>query len=384
MQGNYIKNSEKKYQQVSLRQMRKIHGNKSIISQYADSSPPNHRFRRGLLGGRVKIRWFNWFLVMGIFVLANTDGFAEFGPLQTMNRFPLHLLFLKPRPVSGELPAYGTLETTMAFEYSNTYFDYENHHWNVLMDMEMMVSEFCFTYGIQSNIAIGFEVPLVSMSNGFLDGLLENYHDTIGVSNYHRENRPKNDFAYRLKKDNALLLQGETGNFEIADVTAFVQYKLLKSTQNCPVKGSFLSRVKLPLGDQNKGLGSGQFDIGVYLPIKYAKKKWSFFFMPGVAYIGDPEMGNIDWSARNSYSLFGGVAYEYSAGTTLLAQLSYYTSPIEKTGLNELDRGALELDFGFHHQLNNELMLELAFCEDLTLAVPDFNLRIGFCWTKKR
>ena len=103
--------------------------------------------------------------------------------------------------------------------------------------------------------------------------------------------------------------------------------------------------------------------------------------MPGAALIGDPDTGGAEISARNSYSLFGGVAYDYSSISTWLVQLNYYTSPIEETGLDALDKGALELAIGFHHRLTDSWIVEFAFCEDLTLALPDFNLRLGIRWT---
>ena len=37
--GKYIKNPEKKYTQINLREVRKIHGNRSTVSDYANSSP---------------------------------------------------------------------------------------------------------------------------------------------------------------------------------------------------------------------------------------------------------------------------------------------------------------------------------------------------------
>jgi hypothetical protein len=39
IEGNYIKNPAKKYTQVNLREVRKIHGNRSTVSDYANSSP---------------------------------------------------------------------------------------------------------------------------------------------------------------------------------------------------------------------------------------------------------------------------------------------------------------------------------------------------------
>ncbi len=322
-------------------------------------------------------------ICIAIVLILSTSGstFADFGPLQTSNRFPLHLLFLKPRPVQAGLPSRGDLETTLALEYSNTYFDYKNSRWNALMDMEMLVADLALVYGLTSKMALRLDLPFVSMGGGFLDGFLENFHDAIGTSNYNRENRPKNTFGYRVTKDGRLWLQGEDGTMQIADITVSTQIALTKPGNDRKMAGSLLLSLKLPTGDSTRGLGSGQFDAGIYLPLRWSSKRWAFFVMPGAALIGNPDTQGADIAARNSFSLFGGVAYDYSQATAWLVQLNYYTSPIEETGLSELDRGALELDIGFHHRLTEGWILEFAFCEDLTLALPDFNLRLGLRWT---
>jgi len=320
-------------------------------------------------------------IVIVLILSASGSAIADFGPLQTTNRFPLHLLFLKPRPVRASLPSQGDLETTLALEYSNTYFDYQNSHWNALMDMEMLVADLSLVYGFTSKLALRLDLPFVSMGGGFLDGFLENFHDAIGTSNYGRENRPKNTFGYQVTKDGRLWLQADEGSMQMADITVSTQIELIKPRDNGKAVGSLLLSLKLPTGDSDRGLGSGQLDAGIYLPMRWSSGRWWFFVMPGAAFIGKPDTQGADITSRNSFSLFGGVAYDYNQTTAWLVQLNYYTSPIEETGLSELDRGALELDIGFHHRLTEGLILEFAFCEDLTLALPDFNLRLGLRWT---
>ncbi len=306
---------------------------------------------------------------------------ADFGPLQSTNRFPLHLLFIKPRPVQVDLPSRGDLETTLALEYSNTFFDRHNSRWNVLMDMEMLVTDVSLVYGLTSRVALRLDVPFVSMGGGFLDGFLENYHDAIGTSNYGREKRPKNTFEYRVSKDGLLWVQGDEGTMQMSDMTMSTQIKLFGPFDNYTMSGSLLLSLKLPTGNQTLGLSSGRYDAGIYLPLRWSAHPWSFLAMPGAALINDPETRGAHISARNSFSMFGGVAYDYSQDTTWLVQLNYYTSPIEETGLNALDKGSLELAVGFHHRLAEDWIMEFAFCEDLTLALPDFNLRMGLRWT---
>jgi hypothetical protein len=101
-------------------------------------------------------------------------------------RLPLHLLFLKPRPVPVRGPARGELEVAVAAEYSNTFFDHRNDHWDVLMDMETMVAEVTLVFSPAPKTLLRLDAPLVSMGRGFMDGFLENYHDALGVSNYGR------------------------------------------------------------------------------------------------------------------------------------------------------------------------------------------------------
>jgi hypothetical protein len=322
-------------------------------------------------------------LALGILVATATSGMAaaDFGPLQATNRLPLHMLFLKPRPVPVHVPDRGDLEVGMAAEYSNTFFDHSNDRWDVLMDMETMVVEVSLVYSPVSRAALRLDLPLVSMGSGFLDGFLENYHDAVGVSNYGREKRPKNDYAYRVNKDGLQWVQGEPGTLEIADMVVSAQYEPVKARGDLKMSVSLLSALKLPTGDTDRGLGSGALDLGIFIPMRWSAESWSFYLMPGAAFIGEPQTRGADVSARNTISLFGGVAYDFSPRTTWLVQLNYYTSPLEQTGLDALDDGSLELDIGFHRLLANDCVLEFVFGEDLTRALPDFNLRLGLRWS---
>lgn len=304
---------------------------------------------------------------------------ADFGPLQTVNRLPLHLLFLKPRPVSAEMPKRGALDSAFSVAYSNTYFEHRNDRWDVLMDMEMLIAEISIVYGLTSKVAIRLDAPLPMMSRGFMDGFLENYHNLVGVSNYDRENRSKNSFAYRAAKDGRAWFEGREG-LQLADMIVSIQFGLFDGLDNGRTGGALLLRLKLPTGDADTGLGSGKFDAGIYLPLKWHKAQWSVFAMPGATAISDPQTTDAIVLSRNSFSFFGGVGYDFSRRTTGVIQLNYYTSPVEVTGLNELDNGALELALGFHRRIADDWILEFAFCEDLTLAVPDFNVHIGLRW----
>lgn len=320
-------------------------------------------------------------LLIGTMWGAAATAAADYGPLQTINRFPLHMMVLTPRPVNAELPGRGDLETTLAMEYSNTFFDFRNDRWDIVIDMEMLVGELSMVYGVTEKMTLRLEVPVISMQDGFLDGFLENYHDFLGVGNYGRDKRPKNAFSYQAAKEDRRWFQGESFGLRIGDIRASSQLALpVLRLGGHQLSSAVLGTLKIPVGDADSGVGSGAYDAGFFLPIKWKGNRWVFYLMPGAIWIDDPKTLGAQVSARNSISLFVGAGYEYNHRWRLLAQFNYYSSPFEKTGLDELDNGALELSFGIQRTLSKTLYWEFSFCEDLTRAVPDFNIRIGMTW----
>lgn len=320
-------------------------------------------------------------VVLCIGTLWGAAAAADHGPLQTTNRFPLHMIVLTPRPVNAALPGRGVLVTTLAMEYSNTFFDFRNDRWDIVADMEMLVGELSMAYGVTEDLAFRMDIPMISMQDGFLDGFLENYHDLLGVGNYGRERRPKNEFSYRAAKEGRLWFQGESFGLRMGEIRASGQLALpALRLGGHPLTSSVLGTLKIPVGDTDSGVGSGKYDVGFFLPVKWKGDRWAFHVMPGAIWIDDPKTLGAQVSARNSISLLAGAAYDYSHKWRVLAQLNYYSSPFEKTGLDELDSGALELSFGIQRTLSKTLYWEFAFGEDLTRAVPDFNVRLGMTW----
>jgi hypothetical protein len=303
---------------------------------------------------------------------------ADFGPLQVQNRFPLFLMFLTPRPVSALPPGQGVLNAALAIDYSSVYVNESSSQWRILMDMETTVGDLSFAYGITDRVAVRLNIPLVNMSGGFLDGFLKSYHDALGVGDYGRENRPQNSFAYQINKGGAAWIEADSGGLRLADMTLSAQWALLSESSGSPWHVSLLTSLKLPTGDARQGYGSGRMDAGFFLPAQYESGPWSVYAMPGVLLHSDPETAGADVSARDGISLFIGAGYAYSERWQWLAQLNYFSSPVEKTGIGKLDDGAIELELGFRRILNPDWHIEFAFCEDIfTRSAPDFTVHLG-------
>ncbi len=331
-------------------------------------------------GKRFAWVFFLWMLLTGVAPAAEDRG-----PLAAANRFPLHLIFLSPRPVSAQLPDQGALGAELALDYSSVYFDEHSETYDFLLDMETMVAELSLVYALTERLGLRLHVPLVSMNSGFLDDFLEGYHDALGVSNYGREGRPADSFAYRMARGGAPWVEGSSGAFGWADITISAQWELFRPSGARLWQSSILASLKAPTGDPDYGYGSGRWETGLFLPTQWSFQRWSLHFIPGFICHDDPETLGAEVKARNSYSLFGGAAYAYNQRWIWLAQLSYFSSPLEDTGVARIDDGALELALGFRRVLNRNWRMEFAFCEDpFTLAAPDFTVHLGLVWSSSK
>jgi hypothetical protein len=320
-----------------------------------------------------------------LFCIPAASAGADASPLMIQNRFPLHFLFLTPRPVSAGLPSPETLQAVAALEHSNLYVDESGHQWRVLIDMEVTVLDLSLTYGLSPRAAVRVDIPVVSFTGGFMDQFLAAYHKALGLPNYGREDRPYNDFAYRLEKNGTSWINGEPNSFRLADTTLSAQWRLNRMPWPGKAQSCLLASMKLPTGEPGTGFGSGKADFGIFLPTQWNIDDWRYYFMPGLMYHGDPDTQGADIEARGNFSLFLGAVFAYNDKWSWIGQLNYFSSPIEKTGIAKLDDGAYGLTVGIRRSLHQCWDLELALTEDIFLrAAPDFNVRLGLTWRYRK
>ncbi|MDA8141129.1 MAG: DUF3187 family protein [Desulfobacteraceae bacterium] len=317
--------------------------------------------------------------VVALFLLwIASPAWTDVGPISTQNHFPLFMLFLTPRPTNAMIPAQGEFEMRAALNYSRISMYDHSDQWSVAQDMEMTVVDLCLKYGLASRVALRLDIPIVSMNSGFLDRYVNGYHESIDVPTY----GPDNVFAYRVRKEGQLWIEGESGVFKMTDITLSGQWQWLRPASSSGWSGSVLTSLKLPTGEVENGYGSGRLDWGLFAPTQWSGAAWSFYLMPGVIWPGNPDSPGPSIGARTSVSFFAGAAYQYCEKWQWLLQGNFFSSPLEKTGISKIDDGAFEMTLGARYAASTKLSWELALSEDLfTIAAPDFTVHLGLVWT---
>ena len=304
-------------------------------------------------------------------------------PFNQGNRFPSLFMFLTPTPDSPDLPP-GNITTSVLADYSSIFINEYSDDWEAIVDLEYTTITILLETTVFDRFSIKAEIPFVAMGNGFMDGFLEEYHNAGHFPDYGRIERPHNEFTYYIKEvDGDYWYQASAEGFRPADTILSVKIPVSVNTRlSFLPEYNFSSTIKyslkIPTGDKTQGLGSGEYDHGIFYLTKLTKGRFTYFISPGFILLETPETPGLDITIKNMGTLFGGVVFSYEKNWQFSAQLNCFNSPYD-FDIDAFDFPGIELSFGFRHKFSKNTSIECTFSEDLVGVVPDFTLHSG--WT---
>lgn len=184
------------------------------------------------------------------------------------------------------------------------------------------------------------------------------YQDTGTIT----RQAPFTELVYGVTKRQEVIVEApflsRKGEYGIGDMVVGTKYVFVLESERVPgIAGSF--ELKLPTGDEECGLGSGEFDYDLRLR---TQKTWRWFtgiLNVGYTFIGEPDIGGDPQDRRNV--LFTSFAQEYQVHekTRLLTEIYWLNS--EERG--EPDRLAANL--GFKHKIRPHLTVHASVGKSL-------------------
>ncbi len=310
-------------------------------------------------------------LFTALFIIFSSSVVYSFdGPLQVKNQFPIFLHANQPYLEKASMEN----SFSASLSHSSTYTVQNSSSWIINMDMEITELNFRYKRIIKDVVEFDMDIPLLAFSDGFMDGFLDEYHSTFGLPDYGRNNRPKNDFLYEIRRDGALVIKGKTG-IGLGDIRLAVKKPLIVSDGfSLSINGD----VELPTGSAKKGYGNGNLDAGISVLLDKGISEsvmtyWNF----GAVFPGDVK-GYQKIDLENF--IHGGVAVEAAVkkNFSLLCQLQGQSRIYPKTDLIAVDRAAYLLIFGGRYY-SGKHSFELSLAEDInTSGAPDFIINLSY------
>ncbi len=118
---------------------------------------------------------------------------ADAFPIRNHN--PFLQIFGLPAFQTGELVEPGRLEFGISYDMANDADDADRLTERLVIDVESHVLNMSLRRSVGKRFEFGIDVPWVRHSGGFLDSVIYNFHNAVGLSNSSREGP---DDQYRL------------------------------------------------------------------------------------------------------------------------------------------------------------------------------------------
>ena len=300
-----------------------------------------------------------------------------FGPVEIRSQSPLQQLrfgLLHHRPwvtSKGDLCVYVTDTWKNIWLYDDEFYriDAEIHDFGV---------RGC--YGLGRGFELAGEVPLRYVSGGFLDGLIENFHDWFGIGNAGREKYPRNDFAFEINptgepEDWSRANDGQRG-WSLGNLVLSLTYELPYDSVRS-ARASITASVKLPTGTRTEFFGGQSLDYGLSLTVSRRFGPVYLYVSPGMVYYFDEEVLGIQ---LYRWHFSGLAALEYHrAGSSH----SWFLQMLMESGIAEdyaeFSDNTYELLLGCKFRLSDSMVAEIGFLENVFFFnnSPDIGLHFG-------
>ena len=300
----------------------------------------------------------------GVFALRNQNPFLQIYGLPTFQSADL---------VDGDRGTWDLgLDIANHADFGET--DIENF----IVDGETYFLTLSMRRRINDRLELGFDLPVLSHTDGLMDDMIEGWHDIFGMSNTKRRG-PSNELGFLYQRDGEDLYRLESPASGIGDlqVTAAIPIRVRSDRQ---MGLTIRSSLKLPTGDSDKLLGSGGTDFAIGL---YGTGRTTLFDRPLelTGFAGGLALGDGDFlpELQRDAVAFGGASATWQAtekialAAQLYGQTSYYDSDIK-----ELGGSSLQLTAGFLFHVGRGSLLRLAVVEDVSAnATTDFALHFS-------
>jgi hypothetical protein len=244
-----------------------------------------------------------------------------------------------------------------------------------MLDGETYRFNLAARYGIAPGFQVGIDIPYLANSGGFLDGFIEGFHDTFGLSQGLRKSYPRNRLLYQYTRNGSTKVLVNDGSSGIGDIRLSGAWQLYHDGAEAPRSVALHTSIKLPTGNSNRLFGSGSTDFALWitasddyhLPLGHLTLYGS---AGGMALTN----GSVLKDQQRNLAAFGSLGLGWSPlqWLALKVQADAHTSFYTGSSLKEVNSGSVQLVSGGTIGFSENTFLDIGISEDVVLdTAPD-------------
>jgi hypothetical protein len=307
-------------------------------------------------------------------VLLGPAAHAE--PFLTRNQNPLLALHGLPSPLLARLPPAAGGRVAGVINWSNTEKQDFSPDGSYTLDAEVLELRLHFTHAFGDRFAVHAELPWRQVSEGSLDGFIDDWHGVFGLPGGSRRRLPEDQLLIAFEQGGATLLSIDESTSGIGDIPVALGYQLYATDR--AALAAWLS-VKAPTGSADELTGSGAVDVAATLAGQsQLHERWQIFGQASVAWLGEGDLLP-DLQESFAWTLMGGLSWTAWRALDLTAQVEA-NSRLYDGIESELDGDAIVLTLGGSWRTAGGWRYDVGVSEDLQAgASPDivFNFAVA-------
>lgn len=298
------------------------------------------------------------------------------GPLTAEEGAPLQRLGYTPMTEGADPVGAGMFRADLWMGYSNIFEQDSTAGHNLYLDLERLLTAMTLRYGISDQAEVGARATFQTDWGGFLDGVVEELHDALGLGNRNRPEYPRGAYGQVLRDgDGRVLVEIPRRAFGLEDVRLFGKWRAYVSEDGRQAL-SIRAVARVPTG--MNVVGSERSDVGLMLLGRVGWRRWHVHAMAG----GSTVRRSVELEdVLTTRQAFFAAAVEYPLRPTVSAvvQATGATQLLRSFDDHDVDGAPLNVIVGLVGATETGWRWEVAFQEDAPPRGPslDFTLQLA-------
>ena len=255
---------------------------------------------------------------------------------------------------------------------------------NYLVDLEAAVYDVTVHYKLAANWSAYVGASAVSYRGGFMDGIVEKFHDAFGFSSFGRPALARNrvNLLFDLKGSKQVNLDAGTSG-GLLDPVLGLRYSSPQHLRGWNF--SVESAVKMPVAGQRDFLSTGRVDFGLQASAQHRGARNAFYIDTAAVWYGGGQAPSPQ-ERQIVPTLVLGFERRVTARTNI--NLQGYISPSmyssRETGLQELRATKYQMTLGLRHRVASHLWT-VGITENLQNVnnTPDIGFQVGYAFVPR-
>ncbi|WP_157698682.1 DUF3187 family protein [Geobacter sp. DSM 9736] len=296
---------------------------------------------------------------------------VEITPFHTFNQSPLIQIFGLPAIEGGTLAGRGRMSVLVAADLASNHGIDKTDTEDITLDGETYRATLAVRYGIAPRWEVGFDLPWIVETGGFLDGFVSSFHDLFKIPQNGRDEIPKDRLLYTYSRNGTRLFQVDEPNDGVGDLRLTTAYQLYHDPEDSRSSIALRAALKLPTGDSAMLHGSGGTDCALWITgsdtYDVGEGRISLFGAAGGVVTAK---GDVLSHMRRQVAGFGSIGLGWSPVDWFVLKSQFYAhSPFYRnSSLHELGITTLQWLGGVTFGITGNTALDIGVSEDILVV----------------